>query len=159
MRVHSDREGLDQRARPVVHRLREREQHSRIHHDAVGVAARAPGAEADAVGDGGGAHLLGAREAGSALPALRERQHADAIARVPALDALPQLADGAGELVARHGAGGKQRGNVTEVQVGAADPAEGDIDGDLPRPGLRRGPLDHPQQPILTDLDRAHGAV
>ena len=60
---------------------------------------------------------------------------------------------------ARHGAGGKQRRNVTEVQVGAADPAEGDVDGDLPRPGLRRGPLDHPQQPILTDLDRAHGAV
>ena len=93
------------------------------------------------------------------LAALRERQDAHAIGRAPARHALAQLGDGAGELVPRHRPRGEQRGDVAEVQVRAADSAEGDIDRDLPRAGRRPWSLDDRERTVFCDLDRAHGAV
>ena len=157
--VNRDRRRLDERARAVVHGVRQREQHPRIDHDALRVGARAPRPQTDAVRDRRGAHLLGARAARRALAALGERQDADTIAGAPARDALADCRDGAGELVTRHGPGREQRRDIAEVEVRAADPAAGDIDCDLPRAGRGRRALDDPQQPILADFDRAHGAV
>ena len=44
------------------------------------------------------------------------------------------------------------------MEIRAADPAEGDVDGDLASAGSRRRQVHDRQQPILSDLDRAHGA-
>ena len=157
-RVDGDGRGFDQRARLVVDGVRQREEHRSIHDHAVGVATGAPGAEPDAVANGGGAHLLGAGKARIALAALRTDTALDAIAGPPAADALADACDGAGlswPAPCRPETARACPGSAG----GATDPAERDIDGDLPRPGLRQWPLNHLQQPILTDTHRAHGAV
>ena len=157
-RVDRDRRRLDQGAGAIVHGFREREQHARVDDHALGVGARAPGAEPYAVGHGGAADLLAPAPARGALPALREREDARAIARSPPRHALPHRADRSRHLVPRHRSRREQRGDVAEVQVRAADPAVGDVERDLAGAGLRPGPLDDQQRTILGDLDGAHGA-
>jgi hypothetical protein len=142
--VNRDRRRLDERARAVVHGVRQREQHPRIDDHTLRIGAGAPGAETDAVRDRRGAHLLGARAARRALAALGERQDADTIARVPSRDLLADCGDGARELVTWNGPGREERRDIAEVEVRPADPAAGDIDCDLPRAGHGRGALDDP---------------
>ena len=60
----------------IVDGVGQREEHPRVDEQPLGVAAGAPRAEADAVGDRVRADLLVARAAPLARPALRERQHA-----------------------------------------------------------------------------------
>ena len=103
-RVHADRDRLSERRAGVVELVGQREQHAGVDQHALGVAARAPGAQADAAGPGVRAHLLLAGKAELALAALRERQHADALAHTPAFDARADCADPPRDLMPGDGA-------------------------------------------------------
>jgi hypothetical protein len=87
-RADRHRQRLDQRPRPVVDRVGQREQHAFIDHHLTGVGARPAGAEADAVAHRVQAHLFVAGPAERALAALPERKYAHPVARSPPLNAV-----------------------------------------------------------------------